>query len=196
LQSTLQNTREVQEGERQAHALTLSSLHGQSKVKANTKSEDVSGLDKTESVASAFSVSPRAADGILDLTPPAAGELNSPGVNTDYLGSSVSTCAGSSPEGHVEDFYYLDGTWNHSRGGYVFMKVVEYVLIISNAHTIPHESVLSLLEFWKGDTLHYQMHTGSLQGNAIRWSNGSVWTKLPEQCQRMDKVVWNSQKNA
>uniref|UniRef100_A0A7R9ZV90 BED-type domain-containing protein n=1 Tax=Pyrodinium bahamense TaxID=73915 RepID=A0A7R9ZV90_9DINO len=69
------------------------------------------------------------------------------------------------------------GRWLHSSGGEIVVSPS-----VSGGVTVQHyflgEKTMDASEFLVGGRFRYCGHEGTLQAGAIRWSNGSTWTKV------------------
>lgn len=101
-----------------------------------------------------------------------ADQIRGPAVRTDW-GGCRQRRASRPIRGPAEA---LEGVWAHSRGGSVTIRREGSCFTIANPHS--EDVTVAAERLLQPNGLHYYGHTGALEGGAITWSNGSVWTKL------------------
>mmetsp|Transcript_77128 Transcript_77128/g.195811 ORF Transcript_77128/g.195811 Transcript_77128/m.195811 type:complete len:301 (-) Transcript_77128:102-1004(-) len=69
------------------------------------------------------------------------------------------------------------GRWRHSSGGDIVISLGNSADVIIH-HYMLGEQRLSLFDFVVAGRLRFCRHDGTLSGNTITWTNGSVWTKI------------------
>jgi len=71
------------------------------------------------------------------------------------------------------------GTWKHSAGGEILVAPGGDSSKVLINHYLLGSQLIAISDFvTQGGQLSFCKHVGTLEGNMIRWSNGSVWTKI------------------